>query len=279
MGRVRLTGALSTGPSSDSLIVIVHGLGANAEAQYMVTAARAAQALGAASLRLNLRGADGSGEDFYHAGLHRDIELVIGSGEVSKFPNLYILGFSVGGHVCLSWAAFGGHPRVRAVCAICPPLDLDQNVRAMDAFYAYPYRRHILLGLKPAYAAVARRRPVPLPWSQARGISKIREWDERIVAPRWGFSSARHYYREVSAGPKLGHITTPTLIVTARYDPMIPDGTLRESLRGRSEAVRVESLVRGGHVSFPADIHLGVRSAPRGLANQAVGWLLARATA
>ena len=56
---VRLTGLYTEVPGADTLALIVHGLGGNAESDYCTTAARAAQGAGISSLRLSLRGADG----------------------------------------------------------------------------------------------------------------------------------------------------------------------------------------------------------------------------
>ena len=74
----------------------------------------------------------------------------------------------------------------------------------------------MLRGLFDIYQGVARRRSVPTPVAEARLIRKIRQWDDRIVAPRYGFRDAEHYYRSVSVAPRLSQITIPTLIVYAR---------------------------------------------------------------
>src|SRR5687768_450621 len=72
-GPLRLTGKLSTPEGATRLLLIVHGLGGHADSHYMAAATHAAQALGVASLRLNLRGADRLGEDYYHAALTSDL--------------------------------------------------------------------------------------------------------------------------------------------------------------------------------------------------------------
>src|ERR1700681_597024 len=57
----------------DELVVMLHGLGGDASSHYMVRGALAAEEAGLACLRLNLRGADHNGDDFYHAGLTADL--------------------------------------------------------------------------------------------------------------------------------------------------------------------------------------------------------------
>src|SRR5262249_41613266 len=70
MGSIQLTGRLRH--RSSSLLLVVHGLGSEIDAPYVVAAARAAESAGLSCLRLYLRGADRKGEDFYHAGLTVD---------------------------------------------------------------------------------------------------------------------------------------------------------------------------------------------------------------
>src|SRR5690606_37383931 len=72
VGPIRLTGWLRARPTSETLVIVVHGLGGDTGSRYVLRAARAADAAGLSYLRLNMRGADRSGEDLYHAGLTAD---------------------------------------------------------------------------------------------------------------------------------------------------------------------------------------------------------------
>jgi predicted alpha/beta-fold hydrolase len=107
------------------------------------------------------------------------------------------------------------------------------------------------------YRAVALRRSEALRHTraitadEADRIHAIREWDERVVAPRHGYASAVDYYARASAGPVLGQIAVPTLIAYARQDPMVPVETLTDALSGRSARVETWELPRGGHIGFP----------------------------
>ncbi|MCP4656560.1 MAG: hypothetical protein GY856_14200, partial [bacterium] len=121
-GRVRLTGKLSVTSDPSSLLILVHGLGGSADSNYLIRAARVAERLGLSSLRLHLRGADGRGEDFYHAGLSADLAAVLASPSLREFATLYILGYSLGGHVVLKFATEVGDRRLRAAAAVCSPL-------------------------------------------------------------------------------------------------------------------------------------------------------------
>lgn len=276
-GTVHLTGRLSRseGPAGGSrrLLVVVHGLGGSHASFYAVRAARAARQAGLDCLRLNLRGADRSGEDYYHAGLTADLEAALASPALKSYAAIVILGYSLGGHLALRYATLKPDPRVKSVAAVCAPIDLDRCCAAIDRPGMWVYRRYLLAGLNRIYARVAERRPVPTPPAQARRIRTLRAWDDAVVAPRHGFASAQDYYDQVSVGPRLGKLALRSLLVAAEHDPMVPLNTLRPWLDRASPSLEVHVAPDGGHVGFPADLNLD-QDAPPGLENQVMGWLL-----
>ena len=253
MGEVRLTGRIDHLPGSRSLVVVIHGMGGNAERPYCAQAAAEARAAGCSSLRLNLRGADGSGEDFYHVGLVEDLAAALAHPEVARYQRVYALGFSLGGHVVLRHAAVAGRRAgVRAVAAMCAPIDLEAGVRSIDLPRRWPYRRHLLGGVKECYRRVASRRSeVPLPVEALAEIQTVRAWDDRIVAPRFGFADASDYYARVGVGNLLPDLEVPALYVGGVGDPMVPRATVQPTFERASRALEVRWL-SGGHVGFPA---------------------------
>ncbi len=257
IGELTLSGRLHESGGRE-LLLLVHGLGGSHRSPYMVAAARAAAARGLACLRLDLRGADRRGGDYYHAGLTDDLRAALGAEELARFERVYLLGYSLGGHVCLRYLAEPDvDPRVVAAATVCAPLDLRAGALAIDQPARRPYRAHVLRGLKAIYAEVARRREVPLALREARRITTLREWDERIVAPRFGFAGAEDYWRSQSAAPLLHRVRVPTAMIVTAADPMVPLCTLEPHLR-RGLAVRPCVLPLGGHVGFPAGVDLGL---------------------
>jgi len=264
-GEVLLSGRLHHAPS-DALLVVVHGLGGDVRSHYVLEAARAADAAGIASLRINLRGSDRTGEDIYHAAITTDLHATLASPELARYERILLLGYSLGGHIVLRAATESAiDPRVSAIAAVCPPLDLQIGARAIDHPSRVLYRRHVLSAIKEIYEKVAARRPVPLPLPEMRRIATIRDWDELIVAPRFGFDDALHYYGESSVAPRLSSIAIPSLVVAAEHDPMVPAETLRPALSGAREPLFVRWIDKGGHVGFPAEL---------GLESQVVDWLI-----
>ncbi len=259
LGPLRLTGWLRARPGADTLVLIIHGLGGSVDSSYVVRSAKAMDDAGLSYLRLNLRGADRSGEDLYHAGLTDDLRAALASPALAGFSKVHVVGFSMGGHVSLRWAAEPDRdPRVRSVTAVCAPLDLAFGARAIQRPLGRPYQWHVMRGLKEMFRATAMRRAMPLPLDDGMALRTFLEWDEHIIAPRFGFATREAYYEETSAGPILSKLDVPTLFVAAEADPMVTAEQLRPWLAEASEAVETAWTARGGHVGFPDDLDLGL---------------------
>jgi predicted alpha/beta-fold hydrolase len=277
MGPVRLTGRFREVPGSEEALVLVHGLGGCADSHYMLGGAIAAEAAGLSCLRISLRGCDRSGEDFYHAGLTADIHAALASPELRPYRRLYLLGYSLGGHMALRLATEEADPRLAAVAALCAPLDLARSQQEIDAPRRGIYRRYLLENLKKIYTAVATRRPVPYPVERLGEIRTIYEWDERIVAPRHGFAGADDYYARASVAPRLGGLRLPSLLLNAEEDPMVLAHSVRPTVERAVPNLQVR-WVRGGHVAFPRRLDAGLGEGARSgrVESQVIGWMRRR---
>lgn len=275
IGAIRLTGLLTEPPGAESVLIVLHGLGGWCHSYYSIRAAAAAGAAGMACLRLNMRGADRSGEDFYHAGLTADLEAALASPEIARYPKKYVLGYSLGGHIALRYAAENPSDGIRAAAAISAPLNLEPCQRTIDAPKHWPYRQYLLVSLKAFYKQVAARRPLPAPVEDVMAVNTIREFDEVAVAPRHHFKGAGDYYEKASVWPLLCHLNVPSLLVMSSHDPMVSEDGVKPWLGDASKALDVRWRNRGGHVGFPPDLDLGEK-APRGLEPQVIQWLLDR---
>lgn len=282
MGPIRLSGLLREAPGTDELVVLVHGLGGSTESHYMPRGAAAAEAAGLSCLRLNLRGSDRRGEDYYHAGLTADLHAALASPELRRYRRLYVLGYSMGGHVALRLAAEPADPRLAAVAGLCAPVDLARSQQEIDTPPLWLYRRYLLANLGTLYTAVAARRPVPFPVERLGEIRTFRDWDDRIVAPRYGFADAADYYARASVAPHLGALRVPALLLNSELDPMVPARSVRPALPGASPLLTVTWLRGGGHVAFPRRLNAGLAPGDEdgkrmeGIDAQALAWLRAQ---
>jgi predicted alpha/beta-fold hydrolase len=271
---VGLSGLVSVGDGDDTALVVVHGLGGDARSHYCVRAARAAARRGWTCLRLNLRGADGSGEDLYHAGLASDVSAALASPELAGHRRRFVLGYSLGGHVALHAARADAAGGLAAVVAVCAPLALRRGADVLDAPRSWLYRRHILGSLQATYARYAERHPEAASPERVGRVRTIRSFDALTVVPRFGFADVDEYYRSQSVAPHLATLERPTLLVYARHDPVVPQETVSDLVQRASSATEVWWIEKGGHVGFPGR---PARGRPTELEDELLDWLDARA--
>ena len=274
-GRVRLSGQHLNQPQSDTLVVLIHGLGGDATSPYIRAAARATFRSGLSALCFSMRGADGSGEDIFHGGLTEDIRAALASPDLARYRRVHLIGFSVGGHLALKAALDRVDARLAAVAAICPPLDLDLATIAFDHPSRAFYRRHVFASVNRVYDRAAARCRFLTPAHQVRRARFCRERDAITVVPRFGFHNPENYYERESVATRIHQLDIPSLLVAAFYDPIIPAYTLRQAIGDASGALTVRWVERGGHVYFPSDLDLGF-GGPLGLESQVLRWLTAQ---
>ncbi len=273
-GDIELTGRLHEYGSRD-LVLVVHGLGGSFSSNYAIAMAAACAAAKTDCLRICLRGADRRGADVYHAGLIADLAAVFAAPDLARYETVRLIGYSMGGHVSLRYAANDPDARLACVATVCAPLDLEAGIHEIDRPRRALYRRNVLRGLKDIYAAVTEHDgPQPAPLQRVQAITTLEDWDETVVAQRFGFADAREYWRTQSAGPVLGDVKVPTLSLITRHDPMVVFHTLEPFLDANPQVERIV-LERGGHVGFPPDTELGLRPAPGGtnVSSQLLGWM------
>jgi predicted alpha/beta-fold hydrolase len=227
------------------LILLVHGIGGSIESAYIRTSAVHLLRAGYPVLRLNLRGAGerpGSTKQFYHAGRTEDLKQVIGSLDGGLAAQGVVpVGFSLGGNLVLKYLAeCGALAPVMAAITVSASIDLDAAQRRIAEARNRIYHREILKWV------MSERESRNLP----REIRSLLDFDNHFVAPVNGFKDARDYYRHSSAGPMLGAIRRPTLLIHAGDDPWIPAASYRE-LAPNPNLISVIPR-SGGHVGFHA---------------------------
>jgi uncharacterized protein len=269
-GAVRLSGSLRRCDSGRGVAILIHGLGGSTGSHYVGPAVEALAAAGFEVLALNLRGGDRSGEDLYHAGLVEDVVAAAASPEVRDRP-LIVCGVSLGGHVALRYAAVAASPQLRAAVAVCSPLDLALSQRSVDRDepMARIYRRYLLHNLVDHLERVLERRELPIDAELVRRARTIREFDELVVVPRFGFVDPEDYYTRMSVAPDLPKLAVPALLVAAEADPIVTAPEVRAAVRSPLEVAWAK---RGGHAGFPRDLDLGL-GGPPGLWPQVLAWV------
>jgi predicted alpha/beta-fold hydrolase len=278
-GRVEVTGQLSRAGAAAGLVILVHGLGGSAESSYLRRAARVAHGLGLDTLRLNLRGADPAARDFYHGGLTAELHAAVAAPAFAGHEWIGVLGYSMGGHVALRYAAEVADPRVIAVAAICAPLHLRTVSQEFDRPSRWLYRYWVLRHLRRCFAELERAgAPLPSRFAAIRQARTFRRWDSLTVVPRFGFADADDYYERASAAAALHRLRVPCLLVASEIDPVItpraiepylpshaavgglpgglPQASCRPAGAGRPADFTLLWHAGAGHVAFPAACRL-----------------------
>jgi predicted alpha/beta-fold hydrolase len=147
------------------------------------------------------------------------------------------------------------HPAVKAAVAVSSPVDLascalllDENPR--NKFYL----KRFLDTLKAKTLAKGRRFPELRDRLCGRdgvnAVRTIREFDNRITAPVHGFANAEDYWAKASALPHLAQIQIPSLLLSAKDDPLLGADSFPEDIARRSPSFHLEAPSHGGHVGF-----------------------------
>jgi len=254
-----LSATLRVPAHARDLVVLVHGLGGSRNAGYVLRAARELHTRGAATLCVDLRGADLSGSGVYHVALTDDLHAFLGAHELHAFARVFVLGFSMGGHVALHLATTPEDPRLCGVAAIGTPLDLHGMQRHLDRRRGALYRHWVLQGLKRIYAAVAARTAVPTPLPVVRACRTFHAWDTHVICKLYGSASPEAFYARHSAARVLPQLAVDTVLVHAVADPLVPPELVLpfvgHAARGK---LHVCQLPRGGHLQHPSGQALGL---------------------
>jgi hypothetical protein len=240
-------------------VVIVHGLEGSSESEYMLGIAAKGLAAGMNVIRMNQRNCGGTeslAPTLYHSGLSRDVAAVtqnlIAQDQISRFG---LAGFSMGGNLVLKLAGEWGRegpPQFRAVAAVCPAVDLAPSADALHNTANRLYEYHFMWKLRRRLRAKARLFPQVFDPSRLRGVTTLRDFDDKITAYYCGFAGADDYYARAAAANVVGGISVPTFILHAANDPFIrilPE--TRQKIFSNPNITFVETK-DGGHCSFLA---------------------------
>jgi hypothetical protein len=251
----RLAALLTPAKGDKPLVVLIHGLTGCETSMNMVRAAIYHRGLGYPVLRLNLRGAGPSRatcKGDYHAGCSRDLADAL-SSVIETAPELtrnglYLSAVSLGANVMIKFLAeYGADFPVRAAASVSAPIDLAASARSVMRRRNALYHRWLLGRMKfdcggsdltPEQRALLER------------ARTVYEFDDRFLAPRYGFEGADHYYEESKAARFLGAVPTPTLVIHARNDPWIPAAPYLANDWSRNGKLTPLLPRAGGHVGF-----------------------------
>jgi uncharacterized protein len=241
-------------------VIVVHGLEGSSDSQYMLGIAAKGLAAGMNVVRMNQRncgGTDRLSPTLYHSGRSQDVaavaENLLQEDRISRFA---LVGYSMGGNLVLKLAGEWGRegpPEFRAVAAVCPSMNLAASADALHLPRNRLYEYHFMWKLRGRLRAKARLFPKVFDTSRLRGLTSLRDFDDKITAYYCGFEGASDYYERSAAANVVDRIAVPTLILHAANDPFIrilPE--TRRKILSNPNITFVETE-DGGHCSFLAE--------------------------
>ena len=238
-------------------LVMWHGLEGSIGSAYMLTTARKAFRAGFNVVRVNIRNCgftEHLSPTLYHGGLSTDLRAVIEELiERDHVSQLFIAGFSLGGNMALKLVGeYGDNPpsELKAVCAVSPSIDLQASCEVMKLPRNLIYHKDFLFFLKRRIKVKEKLFPDLYDSTGLGRIRLIEQFDDRYVAPAFGFDGVRDYYARASSLPFIERIRIPTLIIHAKDDPFIPFSPLTDSSVTRNPYVLLIGTEQGGHLGF-----------------------------
>jgi predicted alpha/beta-fold hydrolase len=253
---------VSTGaqlPATDiPLLVLFHGLEGSSRSHYAQAFAQCARDAGMAYAVPHFRGCSGEinlAPRAYHSGDHEEIGWMLAALRERHAGPMVAVGISLGGNALLRWAQEAGDTAertVRAVAAVCSPIDLAAGGRAIGhGFNRLVYTRMFLRTMVPKALAKLAQHPGLFDPDRLLAARDLYEFDNVFTAPLHGFAGTDDYWARASAKPHLRRIRLPALVLNARNDPFVPATSLPGS-QEVSPHVTLWQPAHGGHVGFPA---------------------------
>ncbi|HPE61366.1 MAG TPA: alpha/beta fold hydrolase [Thiolinea sp.] len=236
-------------------VMLIHGLGGNADSHYVRLLLPLLQQQGYQGLFLALRGSGPEPNRLpcsYHSGASRDLAAVLAILKARQALPQAIIGVSLGGNLLLKYLGeTAGHDDsgwLRTAVAISVPFRLQDCSRRLTRGLSGLYGRYILKELRKMLHDKLAVRGNPLGLDPQR-IRTLRQFDEAVTAPVNGFRDAEDYYRRCSSRPFLAAIRTPTLILHDPHDPFMQPQTVPETAE-LGPGVTLELCAGAGHVGF-----------------------------
>jgi predicted alpha/beta-fold hydrolase len=241
------------------VIVILHGLEGSSESNYVWGVAEKAFRLGFHAVRLNQRNCGSPHAltltpTLYNSGMSGDYRAVLEElSNVDGFEQIFYAGYSMGGNLVTKMAGEFGDaaPKaLRGVCVVCPAMDLGACADALERRDNFFYQRHFVKGLMARYARKVALFPHRYPKNGFGVVRSVREFDDKITAPQFGYRDAQDYYDAVGAKKLVAQVRVPMLMITAKDDPFVPYELFVRANPGQNPAIKFLTPEHGGHCGF-----------------------------
>ncbi len=238
------------------VIVTVHGLEGSSESNYAIGIADKAYARGFHAVRMNQRNCGGTQRltpTLYNSGMSGDYRAVLMELIAEEFEKIFFVGYSMGGNLVTKMVGEFGEAapkELRGAAVVCPSIDLAACADALEKPENYFYQRHFVKGLMARYRTKAELYPERYSQNGLGRVRTVREFDDVITAPAFGYKDADEYYEAAGAKKVIGDVRVPLLLITAQDDPFVPYESFLRAKAAENRFVHFVAPRNGGHCGF-----------------------------
>ena len=261
------------------LVIITHGLGGSTKRFGLRRISKKLLDEGYIVFKLNLRGA-GSGRYLsnsnYSAKCSKDIISVVGylrnkfeeEKEAYKLNDKYFpifaIGLSLGGTIflnaCIDYKGNNKKKLFDGLACVSSPLDLLSCSKCIDKPRNFIYQKWLISRLKSQVLRsqdnnkdlIAKN----ITKRKLKKIKTIREFDDKLTAPSWGYKSVSDYYQDASPLRKIKTCyekLPPCFFIHSKDDPWVPYQStheLKKVLSNNQKKISILITEKGGHNGF-----------------------------
>lgn len=247
-------------PAVGRTAVLLHGWEGSAMATYVLSAAIRLWDNGFRILRINLRDHGAShhlNEGLFHScRLQEMIDAVSWVRQRYAGEEIVLVGSSLGGNFALRIAARAQSSGLDLshVLAVCPVLDPEQTMRALD--HGLPiYRLYFMRRWRRSLELKKAAFPELYDFRRLERFRTLEEMTDYFVRYYTEFTDLRTYLRGYAlTGDRLTGLQVPSTMLLAEDDPVIPVAGLDRI--ARPDCLRIETTRHGGHCGFIEDYRL-----------------------
>ena len=240
---------------SRRLLILSHGIEGNSQSYYVKRAAVYFSKRGWDILAWNFRSCGkelNRTPKLYHIGdtedLGRVIELAISK---DQHNNIVLIGYSMGGSMILKYLGEKTRPMViKGAITFSVPCNFMDSLCQSEKLTNQLYVRKILSKLKRKLITKLSILPGGLMTEEIEKVKSIREFNEKVILPLYGYSSVASYAEIASCDRYLSTIKVPAFIGNARNDPLLGKDSYPIEVAKNNGLIHLEIPAIGGHLGF-----------------------------
>lgn len=205
---------------------------------------------------LNQRGCSGEPNlkfASYHSGKTDDLHEVV-NDLASKYNDISIVGFSMGGNICLKYCGEQGdqlNPKIGRLVGVSVPCNLSESANYLKRWDNHFYMKRFMRMLNAKLHIKVEQFPEEgITHEMVDRCRDFKSFDNLYTAPANGYKNAEHYWLENSSKGFVPMIQCKTLVLNSLDDPFF--GPKSQPIEESSGNPNVELVLTtsGGHVGF-----------------------------